>query len=81
FRHHHSRHEKAPQSSYDEPQTGDHAAARITEKALADFTSQEAQTVRLFWRLIARYAGDIALTYFAQGGVTLAGGILRLIAP
>ena len=71
----------AAQASYDEPQTGDHAAARITEKALADFTSQEAQTVRLFWRLIARYAGDIALTYFAQGGVTLAGGILPRIAP
>ncbi|MDE2365027.1 MAG: glucokinase [Hyphomicrobiales bacterium] len=37
-------------------------------------------TIRLFWRLVARCAGDLALAYLARGGVTLAGGVLpRLV--
>ena len=31
-------------------------------------------------RIIARFAGDIAITFMASGGVTLAGGILPRIA-
>ena len=68
-------------SRYEEPEFSDGAAADVTGIALADDTSPQAQTVRLFWHLIARYAGDLTLTYFAQGGVTLAGGILPRIAP
>jgi glucokinase len=39
-----------------------------------------AESVQIFWRMIARFAGDMAITYMATGGVTLSGGILpRLI--
>lgn len=38
------------------------------------------ETIRLFWRLAARCAGDLALIFLARGGVTLAGGVLpRLV--
>jgi glucokinase len=40
---------------------------------------EEAKTVQLFWHLIARFAGDMALVFLAKGGVTLAGGILPKI--
>jgi glucokinase len=53
----------------------------IVRAALADPDSQEAQTVRMFWRLVARFAGDMALAFLATGGVTLAGGILPRILP
>ena len=39
-------------------------------------SSDEAETCRCFIRLVARFAGDIAITFLATGGVTLAGGIL-----
>ena len=47
--------------------------------ALKDKTGAEADTVRLFWRLVARFAGDMALGSLARGGVTLSGGILPRI--
>ena len=54
--------------------------AGVTDAALADSKSEAAQTVRFYWRLVARLAGDAALTFVARGGVTLAGGVLpRLI--
>lgn len=38
------------------------------------------ETIRVFWRLAARCAGDLALVFLAKGGVTLAGGVLpRLV--
>ena len=55
-------------------------AAGIGTRACADSTSEEADTVRLFWRLIGRFAGDMAITYLATGGVFLAGGILPRLA-
>ena len=55
--------------------------AAIVQAALTDPDSQEAQTVRMFWRLVARFAGDMALAFLAKGGVTLAGGILPRILP
>jgi len=61
------------------PAASVNAPARITALALADPQSQEAATVRLFWRLTARFSGDVALTLFARGGVILAGGILPRI--
>lgn len=51
----------------------------IVEGALRDRASVEAETVRLFWRLVARFAGDMALASLARGGVTLSGGILPRI--
>ena len=44
-------------------------AAASGEQAAAD-------TIKLFWRLIARCAGDLALVFLPYGGVTLAGGVL-----
>ncbi len=54
-------------------------AALVTRAALADPSSAEADSVRHFWQLVARFAGDCALMLFAHGGVTLAGGILPRI--
>ena len=54
-------------------------AADITGTALEAPDGPEGDTVRHYWRLIARFAGDVALTLKATGGVTLAGGILPRI--
>ena len=53
--------------------------ATIVERAVSDASSDEAETCRCFIRLVARFAGDIAITFLATGGVTLAGGILPRI--
>jgi glucokinase len=50
----------------------------IVDRALAG-EAEEIETVRLFWRLVARLSGDLALTFLATGGVSLAGGILPRI--
>ncbi|WP_237479106.1 glucokinase [Lichenibacterium dinghuense] len=54
-------------------------AAEITGTALEAPDGPEADTVRHYWRLVARFAGDVAITLKATGGVTLAGGILPRI--
>ncbi len=52
----------------------------MTTAALADTGSEEAASVRLYWRIVARFAGDMAVTFVATGGVTLSGGVLpRLV--
>jgi glucokinase len=51
----------------------------LIEQAKADFSGEEAQTLRLFWTLAGRFAGDLALAFLAKGGVTFAGGILPRI--
>ena len=56
-------------------------AADITTTALASPKGEEAATVRCYLRLVARFAGDIAISFMATGGVTLAGGILPRIVP
>lgn len=53
----------------------------ITNRALADPDGEEAQSVRFFWRLVARFAGDLALAFLARGGVTFSGGILPRLTP
>lgn len=53
--------------------------ADVTARALVDRGSEEARTLAVYWRLVGRFAGDIALTFKATGGVTLAGGILPRI--
>jgi len=55
--------------------------AEIIAHALADPRSQAGASVKLFLRLVARYAGDVALNFLATGGVYLAGGLLpRMLA-
>ncbi len=44
-----------------------------------DASSQAAETLRHFWRLVARLSGDLALVFLARGGVTLSGGVLPRI--
>ncbi|HEV3045542.1 MAG TPA: glucokinase [Roseiarcus sp.] len=39
-------------------------------------SSEEAKSVALYWRIVARFAGDMGVTFVATGGVTLAGGVL-----
>ncbi len=53
--------------------------AAVTAQALVDPGSAEAATVAAYWRLVGRFAGDMALTFKATGGVTLSGGILPRI--
>ncbi len=48
----------------------------VTAAALADPKGEVADSVRLYWRIIARFAGDMAVTFVATGGVTLSGGVL-----
>lgn len=60
---------------------GELQAAEVTSVALEDDESAEADTVRLFWKLIAQFAGDMAISFVARGGVTLAGGVLPRIVP
>ncbi|HVB89517.1 MAG TPA: glucokinase [Beijerinckiaceae bacterium] len=48
----------------------------IVDRALQAREGEEAQTVRAFWRLVARFAGDMAITFLARGGVTFGGGVL-----
>ncbi len=48
----------------------------VTAAALADPKGEAAESLRLFWRIVARFAGDMAVTFVATGGVTLAGGVL-----
>ena len=48
----------------------------VVERALRDPRGDEAETVRMFWRLVARFSGDMALAFLARGGVTLSGGVL-----
>jgi len=51
----------------------------IVAAALANRNGAEADSLRLFWRIVARLAGDMAVAFVAFGGVTLAGGVLPRI--
>jgi glucokinase len=53
--------------------------ATVVARAKADPYGQEAETVRLFWRLAARFAGDMTMAFLATGGVTFSGGVLPRI--
>lgn len=61
---------------------GEHGdAAAITAAALGNPESEAAETVRLFLALLGRFAGDLAITYRAEGGVFIAGGIVPRLLP
>ena len=51
----------------------------VTKEAQADPNGEAANSLRLYWRIVARFAGDMAVTFVATGGVTLAGGVLPRI--
>ncbi len=51
----------------------------IIERAKADRQGEEAMTIKLFWRLVARFAGDMTMALLATGGVTFSGGVLPRI--
>ena len=51
----------------------------VVAAALADRQGEEARSLELFWRIVGRFAGDIAITFVAFGGVTLSGGVLPRI--
>jgi glucokinase len=49
---------------------------QVTAAAIADPTGEAATSVRHYWRIVARFSGDMAVTFVATGGVTLSGGVL-----
>jgi glucokinase len=53
--------------------------ADVTALGHEDRKGIEAKTLRLFWHLMARYSGFLALGLLARGGVVLSGGILPKI--
>ena len=55
--------------------------AEIVARALAQPSGPESESVRHFWRLLGRFAGDMALTFLTRGGVFLSGGIIPRIVP
>lgn len=62
-----------------QPAVPTHDAAAVVAAALANRDGPEAASLRLFWRIVARFAGDMAVAFVATGGVTLAGGVLPRI--
>ena len=51
----------------------------ISERALHGLETRAQRAIQLWIRLLARFSGDMALTFMASGGVYLAGGILPQI--
>ena len=56
-------------------------AASVATMALADPHGEAATTVRVFLALLARFAGDLAISFRAQGGVFIAGGVAPRLIP
>jgi glucokinase len=54
-------------------------APGVVAAAQADRNGAEAASLRLFWRIVARFSGDMGIAFVATGGVTLAGGVLPRI--
>ena len=63
-----------------DPQLGRRAPEAIVASALARDPSALA-AARLFVRLLGRFAGGLALTFKALGGVYITGGVARGLAP
>ncbi len=61
----------APKAALDAP--------ALVAAALANRDGEEAASLRLFWRIVARFSGDMGVAFVATGGVTLAGGVLPRI--
>lgn len=65
----------------DGTKSGADNAASICEAAAQDGKSPQARAVRLFLAMLARHAGNLALTTLALGGVYLAGGMVARTLP
>jgi glucokinase len=63
------------------PDADDIEPADITAAAIGGRDRQALATVRLFLTLLARFAGDVALMFDAEGGVYLHGGVAQKLAP
>src|SRR5262245_920759 len=63
-----------------DPKAACHEPETIVASALAREPSAQAAT-RLFVRLLGRFAGSLALTFKAQGGVYLTGGVASGLGP
>jgi len=63
-----------------DPQAAHHAPETIAASALAREPSAQA-AARLFVRLLGRFAGGLALTFKALGGVYIAGGVASGLGP
>ncbi|MGZ3321074.1 MAG: glucokinase, partial [Xanthobacteraceae bacterium] len=63
-----------------DPKAAYHASETIVAGALAREPSAQAAT-RLFVRLLGRFAGGLALTFKALGGVYIAGGVAGGLGP
>lgn len=55
--------------------------ASITASGLAGTDDEAIAACALFVEMLARTAGDLALTYLATGGVHLTGGVVRALLP
>lgn len=53
-----------------------HEPQAVTAAALANPEGDAAQSLRLYWHIVARFAGDMAVTFVSTGGLTLSGGVL-----
>ena len=60
---------------------GSMRAAEISKLALADEDVHAREAVETMTRLLARLAGDLAITTMARGGIYLAGGIAQHVLP
>ena len=56
-------------------------ASEISQIAAKEPASHAARSVKMFWRLLGRFAGDIGLIHLARGGVVLAGGLTGHLTP
>jgi glucokinase len=63
------------------PDAEDIEPADITAAAMSGRDPQALATVRLSLMLLARFAGDVALMFDAEGGVYLYGGVAQKLAP
>jgi glucokinase len=63
-----------------DPRAACHEAETIAASALAREPSAQA-AARLFVRLLGRFAGGLALTFKALGGVHIAGGVASGLGP
>ena len=58
-----------------------HRTPEAVVKAALDGEAQALAAVKLFVRLLGRFAGGLALTFKALGGVYIAGGVASRVAP
>ena len=56
-------------------------AAQVALAAAADPHGEEANSARMYCRIVGSYAGDVALALMATGGVTLSGAVLQSLRP